>query len=92
MNLILLFDDDFIDASRVRLTGRRLRHVTDVHRAVVGEELAAGVADGRIGRGTMHVRHVPQSAAGQPDARVVDEVVVEEKDQVHSVATIIPSA
>lgn len=53
MNLILLFDDDFIDASRVRLTGRRLRHVTDVHRAVVGEELAAGVADGRIGRGTI---------------------------------------
>ena len=53
MNLILLFDDDFLDASHVRLTGRRLRHVTDVHRAAVGEELAAGVADGRIGRGTI---------------------------------------
>lgn len=53
MNLILLFDDDFIDASRVRLTGRRLRHVTDVHRAAVGEELVTGVANGRIGRGTI---------------------------------------
>jgi 16S rRNA (uracil1498-N3)-methyltransferase len=51
VNLILLFGDDFIDGSRVRLTGRRLRHVTDVHRAAVGEELVAGVADGRIGRG-----------------------------------------
>ncbi|HEX7681226.1 MAG TPA: 16S rRNA (uracil(1498)-N(3))-methyltransferase [Thermoanaerobaculia bacterium] len=53
MNLILLFGDDFLGGSRVRLTGRRLLHVTDVHRAAVGEELAAGVADGRIGRGTI---------------------------------------
>lgn len=53
MNLILLFDEDFVDASRVRLTGRRLRHVTDVHRAAVGEELVAGIANGRIGRGTI---------------------------------------
>jgi 16S rRNA (uracil1498-N3)-methyltransferase len=53
VNLILLFDDDFFGGSRVRLTGRRLQHVTDVHRAAVGEELAAGAADGRIGRGTI---------------------------------------
>jgi 16S rRNA (uracil1498-N3)-methyltransferase len=53
VNLILLFDDDFPDGSGVRLTGRRLRHVTEVHRAAVGEELTAGVADGRVGRGTI---------------------------------------
>lgn len=53
MNLILLFDDDFLDASHVRLTGRRLQHVTDVHRATVGEELVVGIANGRIGRGTI---------------------------------------
>lgn len=53
MNLILLFDDDFIEASRVRLAGRRLRHVTDVHRAAVGESLVVGVAGGRIGLGTI---------------------------------------
>jgi RsmE family RNA methyltransferase len=53
VNLILLFDDDFISPSRARLTGRRLRHVTGVHRAAVGEELVAGLADGRIGRGTI---------------------------------------
>ena len=53
MNLILLFDDDFITDSRVRLTGRRLQHVCDVHRAAAGESLIVGVANGRIGRGTI---------------------------------------
>lgn len=56
MNLILLFDDDFIDHDwidhgRVRLTGRRLEHVTNVHRAAIGDELVVGVTGGRIGRG-----------------------------------------
>ncbi|MEA2338468.1 MAG: hypothetical protein QOE82_2475 [Thermoanaerobaculia bacterium] len=51
MNLILLFDDDFVSDSRVRLTGRRLQHVRDVHRAEVGEALTIGIANGRIGRG-----------------------------------------
>lgn len=50
MNLILLFPEDFVDAERVRLTGRRLAHVTLVHRAKVGQELVAGVAGGRVGR------------------------------------------
>ncbi|MGA8807427.1 MAG: 16S rRNA (uracil(1498)-N(3))-methyltransferase [Thermoanaerobaculia bacterium] len=53
MNLILLFDDDFISASRVLLTGRRLQHVRDVHRAAAGESLTVGIANGRIGRGTI---------------------------------------
>lgn len=51
MNLILLFDEDFVDADRVRLAGRRLEHVTHVHRAAVGDALVVGVAGGRIGRG-----------------------------------------
>jgi 16S rRNA (uracil1498-N3)-methyltransferase len=53
VNLILLFDDDFLSASRVRLTGRRLQHVRDVHRAAVGESLTVGIANGPIGRGTI---------------------------------------
>jgi RsmE family RNA methyltransferase len=53
VNLILLFDDDFISDSRVRLTGRRLQHVRDVHRAAAGESLIVGIANGRIGRGTI---------------------------------------
>ena len=51
MNLILLFDTDFIDDGVVRLTGRRLDHVTRVHRARVGDSLVAGIANGRIGTG-----------------------------------------
>lgn len=51
MNLILLFDDDFVDDERVRLTGRRLAHVTHVHRAAVGDALVVGRLNGRIGRG-----------------------------------------
>jgi len=53
VNLILLFNDDFITATRVKLSGRRLEHVTNVHRAVVGEALVVGVANGRIGFGTI---------------------------------------
>ena len=51
MNLVLLFDDDFVASDRVRLTGRRLRHVREVHRGNEGDELTVGVAGGRIGRG-----------------------------------------
>jgi 16S rRNA (uracil1498-N3)-methyltransferase len=52
LNLILLFKDDFIDGTdRVRLTGRRLRHVLDVHRASVGDELCVGLANDRVGTG-----------------------------------------
>ncbi len=51
MNLVLLFDDDFTAPARARLTGRRLEHVTGVHRAALGDELTVGVAGGRIGRG-----------------------------------------
>lgn len=51
MNLILLFPDDFIDDATVRLTGRRLTHVTSVHRAKPGDALVVGIAGGGIGTG-----------------------------------------
>jgi 16S rRNA (uracil1498-N3)-methyltransferase len=51
MNLILLFADDFTDEHTVLLSGRRLEHVTSVHRAAVGDSLVVGIAGGRIGRG-----------------------------------------
>jgi RsmE family RNA methyltransferase len=52
MNLILLFPDDFVDrTSRVRLQGRRLRHVLNVHRASIDDELCVGLAGGRVGTG-----------------------------------------
>ncbi len=52
MNLILLFLDDFVDnTSLVRLQGRRLTHVLEVHRASVGDELCVGVLNGQVGFG-----------------------------------------
>ena len=53
MNLILLFDDDFVAPDRVVLRGRRAEHVRAVHRAEVGKRLTVGVADGRTGRGVV---------------------------------------
>jgi 16S rRNA (uracil1498-N3)-methyltransferase len=50
MNLIILFEHDFIDsARRVRLHGRRQAHVLGVHRAQVGETRRVGLLDGRLG-------------------------------------------
>jgi 16S rRNA (uracil1498-N3)-methyltransferase len=52
LNLILLFQEDFIDdTNRVRLQGRRLMHVREVHRAQMGDELCVGILGGNIGAG-----------------------------------------
>lgn len=52
MNLLLLLPDDEIDsAGRVRLRGRRLRHVLEVHRAAAGDELRVGLLGGGVGSG-----------------------------------------
>jgi RsmE family RNA methyltransferase len=51
MNLILLFKDDFIDENKVRLEGRRLKHILEVHRVTTGDELRVGLAGGLIGNG-----------------------------------------
>lgn len=59
MNLIMLFEADFSAPDKVRLEGRRLAHVAEVHRAALGDSLAVGVLNGRMGRGT--VTHLDQS-------------------------------
>ncbi len=51
MNLILLFNEDFMAARRVRLEGRRLRHIREVHRVSEGDELRVGLSGGLIGAG-----------------------------------------
>ncbi len=52
MNLVLLFADDFVGTGgRVRLQGRRLRHVREVHRARVDDELRVGLLNGPCGTG-----------------------------------------
>lgn len=51
MNLILLSEEDFLTPDRVRLEGRRFAHVTEIHRAALGDSLAVGVLNGRMGHG-----------------------------------------
>ncbi len=53
MNLVLLFDQDFIAPDRVCLRDRRLAHVVNVHRAKVGDTLCVGRLDGKMGWGTV---------------------------------------
>jgi len=55
MNLILLYDDDFVAGNSVRLTGRRLKHILEVHRPAVGDALTVGRVDGLIGKGRITV-------------------------------------
>lgn len=51
MNLILLEEKDFTAPDRVRLIGRRMRHIVEIHRAVPGDVLRVGLIDGKIGSG-----------------------------------------
>ena len=51
MNLLLLFESDFTDAThtRVRLAGRRREHALSVWKVAVGDELRAGILNGNMG-------------------------------------------
>ncbi|CAH0251364.1 hypothetical protein SRABI70_02974 [Pseudomonas sp. Bi70] len=53
MNLLLLEDGDFVAADRVRLSGRRLTHLNEVHRAENGDTLRVGRLGGQMGRGQL---------------------------------------
>ncbi|MCF6174416.1 MAG: 16S rRNA (uracil(1498)-N(3))-methyltransferase [Victivallaceae bacterium] len=51
MNIILLEKDDFIDVSRVSITGHRSEHISAVLRAEPGQTLKIGMINGNIGQG-----------------------------------------
>jgi len=51
LNLVLLFDEDFIATNRVRLQGRRQEHIVKVLRASVGDELCVGLLNKKMGAG-----------------------------------------
>ncbi|MGB4075408.1 16S rRNA (uracil(1498)-N(3))-methyltransferase [Pseudomonas sp.] len=53
MNLLLLEDGDFIADDRVLLSGRRLKHLHEVHRAEAGDSLRVGRLNGRMGSGQL---------------------------------------
>ena len=56
MNLILLYQEDFISDTCVRLTGRRAEHVLSVHRAECGKQLTVGLINNKIGTGLVTKR------------------------------------
>lgn len=49
MNLVMLFEEDFVAPDRVVLRDRRLAHICRVHRAMVGDELRVGLLQGAVG-------------------------------------------
>ncbi|GHD43359.1 RNA methyltransferase, RsmE family [Marinobacter persicus] len=51
MNLALLSDEDFTGENRVRLTGRRLKHLKTVLRASEGRRIPVGRENGLMGEG-----------------------------------------
>lgn len=64
MNLLLLFDEDFLPDGTARLTGRRAQHAREVLRAEPGETLRVGRLGGLVGTaevlentpGVLHLR------------------------------------
>lgn len=61
MNLLLLEDGDFIAEDRVLLSGRRLKHLHEVHRAEAGDSLRVGRLNGLMGSGQL-LRLEPEQA------------------------------
>lgn len=51
MNLVLLFEEDFVSETRVCLSGRRYDHVRSVLRAGPGDTVACGKFSGNAGSG-----------------------------------------
>lgn len=51
MNLIILFEKDFVKNNTVRLKDRRLKHVLSVHRANLGDTLKVGLLNNKMGKG-----------------------------------------
>ena len=65
MNLILIEPADLLAPGRARLTGRRARHLVDVHRAEPGRELRVGLLGGPVGTGRVEV---VEAGPGGPDS------------------------
>ncbi len=66
MNLLLLSDDDMMDETRARVTGRRLAHLREVLDVEEGGTLRAGRIGGKMGTGTI-LQLDPESATLQLD-------------------------
>lgn len=53
MNLLLLTPEDCPEPGLARVTGRRLEHMREVHRAAAGDTLRVGMVDGLAGEASL---------------------------------------
>lgn len=53
MNLVLLFESDFIAENRVELFSRRFDHISRIHKPSTGDSLSVGLLNGKIGTGVI---------------------------------------
>jgi RsmE family RNA methyltransferase len=53
MNLLLLENRDFTAENRVKITGRRLKHLSEIHNASECDTLKAGKINGKVGKATI---------------------------------------
>ncbi len=60
MNIVLLQPEDIIRPHHARVEGRRLRHIQEVHRAKLGDELKVGLLGGNMGSG--HILSLNENA------------------------------
>ncbi|MBU1697680.1 MAG: RsmE family RNA methyltransferase, partial [Proteobacteria bacterium] len=51
MNLILLDTRDFIDPERVRIKGRRFKHLVTVNKVMENDQVVCGLLNDKIGTG-----------------------------------------
>lgn len=51
MNLILLFQNDYISDTEIQINDHRFEHIKEVHKAKVGDELDVGLLNGKMGTG-----------------------------------------
>ncbi len=71
MNLILLSNNDFINSKdHVRLTDRRHKHIREILKPAVGDELSVGLIGGKIGKGSIL----------EIDDKVVEMEIILDKD------------
>jgi RsmE family RNA methyltransferase len=75
VNLLLLFDEDFLPDGTARLTGRRAQHAREVLRAEPGETLRVGRLGGLVGTGevlenTEGLLHLRVTLTDPPPGRV----------------------
>ena len=51
MNLILLYEKDFINNDKVELSGERYKYIRNIHKPEIDESLKVGLLNGKIGIG-----------------------------------------